>query len=194
MLNTFPIAPPTVARSLGFSLVELMVAITIFSIAVMLGIPSYRAWIQDTQIQNAANSALNGLQKAKAEAVKRNTNIEFVLGNSYPWKIQLPGNIALCPNYGATLLECSSNAGAKNVTSTATPTNADTITFSNFGRVVPNATANALGIIASLSQIDFNSAVLTTSSRKLRVTIGAGGNVRMCDPDTSLQATDPRKC
>jgi type IV fimbrial biogenesis protein FimT len=179
---------------LGFSLIELLIAITIISIAAMLGIPSYRAWIQDTQIQNAANSALNGLQRAKAEAVKRNTNIEFVLGTSFPWQIQLPGNTALCPSYGATLLVCSSNAGAKNVTSTATPTNADTITFNNFGRIVPNATANALGITTSLSQIDFNSAVLTTSSRKLRVTVGAGGNVKMCDPDTSLAATDPRKC
>jgi type IV fimbrial biogenesis protein FimT len=176
----------------------MLIVIAIIAIATTLGIPSYRAWMQNTQIYNAAESIQNGVQKARAEAVKQNANIEFVLGTSTPWKIQLPGNTALCPVYGPTLLECSISEGSKNVVSTATPANATTVTFSNFGGVVTNADGTA-----SLRQIDFNSAVLPTSSRNLTVTIGilnavthvwVGSNVRMCDPNPNLTSTDPRKC
>lgn len=191
MLNACP-----TARPLGFTLIEMLIVIAIIAITTALGIPSYRTFIHNTQIRNASESIQNGLQKARAEAVKRNTNIEFVLGTSTPWKIQLPGNTALCPNYGPTLLECSTTEGAKNVTFAVLPAGATTITFNNLGTVgaPPNQPNNANGS-APLTQIDIDSTVLTAAeSRNLRVTIGVAGNIRMCDPDPGLSATDPRKC
>jgi hypothetical protein len=32
------------------------------------------------------------------------------------------------------------------------------------------------------------------ADRPLRVTLGVGGNTRLCDPKTTLAATDPRRC
>ena len=46
----------------GVSLLELMIAIAIGSVLLMLGIPSFKSWIQNTQTRTAAESILNGLQ------------------------------------------------------------------------------------------------------------------------------------
>lgn len=179
-------------KSSGFTLVEMLIVIAIIGIATALGLPSYRAWIHNTQARNAAESIQGGLQKARAEAVKSNKNVEFVLGTSPFWKIQLPGNIKPCTEIGTTMLECSTTEGAKNVTSTASPAGATTITFSNFGTVVPNAPVGG-SVPPTLTQVELASSMLEAADqKKLRVMIGVAGNVRMCDPDLPL--TDPRSC
>lgn len=181
------------ARAGGFTLIEMMIVVVIIGIATILGIPSYRAWMQNTQIYNAAESAQNGLQKAKAQAVKRNANVEFVFGANPPWLIQLPGNTVPCPipsgTASTTLLECSTTEGAKNVAATTTPTGATTITFNNFGGVVQPFNQNGS---APLTQIDFTSAVLP-GAHNLRITIGIGGITRMCDPNL-VTGSSPRAC
>jgi type IV fimbrial biogenesis protein FimT len=63
----------------GFSLVELVVAIGIVGVLLALAAPSYRAWTQNTRIRGTTDAILNGLQLAKAEAVRRNTVIRFQL-------------------------------------------------------------------------------------------------------------------
>lgn len=164
-------------------MVEMLIVIAIIAIATTLGLPSYRTWVHNTQIRNAAESIQNGLQKARAEAVKRNANIEFVLGVNPPWIIKVAGA-------GGAEIERSSIEGAKNVTATTTPAGATTITFSNLGTVVANSPVSV-----TLTQVELDSTVLPPAdSRELRVTIGAAGNVRMCDPNPGLSATDPRKC
>jgi type IV fimbrial biogenesis protein FimT len=188
-LKTYP-------KSAGFTLIEMMVVVVMIAIATALGIPSYRAWMQNTQIYNAAESIQNGLQKAKSEAVKQNTNVQFVLSfdsntnllSSPPWIIQLPSS---------AVIEASTSEGAKNIITSVTPGGATTVTFNNLGGIVdPNPGANTNNVTASLKQIQFDSAFSGKVSgiRKLQVTIGVGGNTRMCDPDTTLAAADPRKC
>lgn len=63
----------------GFSLVELVVAIAIVGVLLALAAPSYRAWTQNTKIRATTEAILNGIQLAKAEAVRRNTTLRFQL-------------------------------------------------------------------------------------------------------------------
>jgi type IV fimbrial biogenesis protein FimT len=186
MLNGSMLAEPMVmlpaARPQGFTLIEMMVVVAIIVIVMTLGLPSYRVWVQNTQIYNAAESTLSGLQKAKAEAVKRNTNVQFVLGTDPAWQLQVPAG---------AVIEAATPQGAKNVTSTATPTGATTVTFSNLGGVTTNLDGSA-----TITQIDFTSS-LVQNTRNLRVTIGVNGigsGIRMCDPSAELSTTDPRHC
>ena len=65
------------SRHSGFSLVELMIGITIVGILFIMGIPSFKSWIQNTQIRTATEAIQNGIEVARAEAVRRNTLVRF---------------------------------------------------------------------------------------------------------------------
>jgi type IV fimbrial biogenesis protein FimT len=169
------------ARSSGFTLIELMITLAIFSITMTLGVSSYRTWVQNTQIRNAAESIQNGMQRARAEAVKRNANVAFTLGVNSSWTIRVVSS-------GEVVESRSGNEGSKNVTVTVTPVGATTVTFSNLGAVVANADASA-----TLTQVDLDSSVLAAAdSRDLSVTLGLSG-IRMCDPNLAA-GSNPQAC
>ena len=173
------------ARPHGFSLIELMIGIAIFSITLTFGVSSYRTWVQNTQIRNAAESIQNGIQRARAEAVKRNTNVAFTLGVGSSWDISVVTG-------GAVIESRSGGEGSKNVIVNALDkdgNDATTITLSNLGAVVAN-----VPLSESLARVDLDSSVLDPAdSRDLRVTIGLGGIVRMCDPNLAA-GSSPRAC
>jgi type IV fimbrial biogenesis protein FimT len=66
----------------GFSLIELVVGLGIVAFVLAMAVPSFSAWSQNMQIRNAAESISNGLQYARAEALKRNTTVRFNLTTS----------------------------------------------------------------------------------------------------------------
>lgn len=61
----------------GFSLIELLLGITITGILLVMGVPSFKSWIQNAQIRTATEAIQNGLEMARAEAVRRNTLVRF---------------------------------------------------------------------------------------------------------------------
>ncbi|MFA6903154.1 MAG: GspH/FimT family pseudopilin [Gallionellaceae bacterium] len=171
----------------GFTLIELMIGIVILAILMAVAVPSFQSWMLNTQIRNAAESVQNGLQRARSEAVTRNTNVAFTLTSpliidpvtlvqwrNSSWQISRVSD-------GTVIEARASNEGSSKVSQTAFPLNANTITFNNLGGIVPNA--------ASLTRIDF---AAVGGLQNMRVTIGVGGNVRMCDPSQS--PPNPRAC
>lgn len=172
----------------GFTLIELMVGIAVLAIALMLGIPSFADWIQNSQIRTASESISSGLQSARAEAIRRNTPVEFSLtgnggGGETGWQI-------VERNSGTALQSQTPGEGSRNVTLTTTPADARKITFTGLGRV---ATSNADGT-AVLTQINIDNPKLTAAqSHDLQIGIASGGSIRMCDPNMTITG-DPRKC
>jgi type IV fimbrial biogenesis protein FimT len=178
------------SRQHGFTLAELLVGIFILGILAAIAAPSLQTWTLNSQVRNAAESALNGLQRARAEAVARNTVVEFVLGVGTSWVVRVRG--------GADIESRSRNEGSTSVTVTALAadlpitnpptfvdgTEATTITFNNFGAVVDNVPASA-----SLARLDF---AIDGGTRPLQVQVGIGGTVRMCDP--SSPPNSPSAC
>lgn len=191
MLNAFP-----KSKLLGFSLIEMMVAVAVLAIMMSLAMPSYQTWLQNTQIRNATESIQNGLQMARGEAVKRNTNVTFVLlgadatcstsATCSSWEVR---DVA-----GTVIQSRSSNEGSKKVARAVLPAGATTITFNSMGGVgvPPNQPFNADGT-APFTQIDLTSSSLAAAvSKNLMITIGLGGNARMCDPHASVSS--PSAC
>lgn len=167
-------------KSDGFTLIELMITILIFSITLTFGVSSYRTWVMNTQIRNAAESFQNGLLRTRAEAVKRNASTVFTIGTGSSWQISVAGS--------GVIETRNSSEGSKNVSVAVTPTGTDTITFNSLGMIAPNVDTTA-----TPNQLDFDSSVAAPGvARALRVTIGLGGIVRVCDP--SLSGTNPQAC
>lgn len=181
------------ARACGFTLIELVIAIAVLSVLAVLGIPSFNEWIQNTQIRNAAEGALHGLQVARAEAVRRNGFTQFILGPGTGWRI-----VAITPPAGGVGVACveteeiqrrEGGEGSATATVTVTPAAANSVTFTPLGWV--GSGGNACG--TPITQLDFDSSVLSAErSRELRVIVTAGGGIRLCDPQVA--AGDPRAC
>jgi len=183
VLNAFP-----KTRSSGFSLIEVMVAITIVAILATVAVPSFRTWIQNIQIRTAAESVANGLQRARAEAVARNTNVQFVLGTGSSWTVDyVVKPVSTDPPIDSRL----STEGSVNVTRTVSPAGLTTITFNNLGTVgvPPNQPLNGDGT-SPFAYVDLTA---VGGNKNLRVTIGVGGNAKMCDSSLA-SGSSPRAC
>jgi type IV fimbrial biogenesis protein FimT len=173
----------SVTRMAGVTLIEIAVALAIFGLLIAMALPSYATWIQNTQIRTAAEAILNGMKSARAEAIRRNTTVQLVLAANSDWTVSVVGT--------GEFVESRSGAdGSPNVALTLTPADATTITFNGLGRVVANNDASP-----PITQVDIDSTTLASeNSRDLRITVGTGGDVRMCDPDAGIPASDPRHC
>ena len=183
-----------IQKSSGFSLIELMIGITVLGISLALAMPSYRTWIQNTHIRNAAESIQSGMRKAHAEAVSRNTSMSFILGAGSSWTVS--------DSSTDLVIESSPNGeNSGNISVTSIPAASTTLTLNNLGGVVGNKDGSA-----TLRLISIDSTLLAvTDSRDLKITVGTGGTcsldgigcvgsvIRMCDPNVSAP-TDPRIC
>src|SRR5215831_18283134 len=63
----------------GMSLIELAIGLVIVSLLLGLGIPSFKAWVINSQIRDSAEAILNGIQVARANAIQRNLLVVFTL-------------------------------------------------------------------------------------------------------------------
>jgi type IV fimbrial biogenesis protein FimT len=205
---------PQLRRSRGMTLIELAVTVTILAMLLVGAGPSVGAWIRNTQVRNTASSMLAGLNRARNEAIRRNTDVRFslvsladsaVMGSScalsdagVSWVVSVRNPTANCQYAPATVaadandpMIVETNAGGvggKNVVIAAKIADgsaaANTVTFNSFGRV---ADAAPIGFI-NVSNTDAGN-----DYRRLRLEIGGGGTVRMCDLGVTA-ATDPRYC
>jgi len=163
--------------SLGFTLVELLIGVAILGILLSFAIPEIRTWIQNTQVRGAADSVLSGLQRARAEAVTQNISTEFQLASdgSSSWVVKRVVG-------GVTIESRTKGEGSVNVKVTTVPANSTTVSFSNFGFVIPNSDASA-----TATEFHFDSLVLNaTENHQMQVRVSTpGGRIRMCDPHSA---------
>jgi prepilin-type N-terminal cleavage/methylation domain-containing protein len=77
----------------GFTLVELMIVLTIFAILLAIAAPSFDNLIKKMTLVGAANEISSGLQYARAEARRANRTTEFKLDSTnHKWEVRLEGD------------------------------------------------------------------------------------------------------
>ena len=193
------ISPKSLA---GFTLIELMIAITIVSVLLVIGFPEAVNWIQNTKIRSSAESISNGLQLARAEAVRRNTSVRFQLVDSLTsscattatgsnWVVSLADPSGACDvapsdTVAPQIVQKKSSAeGSTNVVITAGSPN---VVFNGLGRVTLGA--NTIQVTNPTGGACFAAGPM----RCLNVVVQPGGQIRMCDPNPAIPVGDTRHC
>jgi type IV fimbrial biogenesis protein FimT len=189
--------------SWGFTLIELMVTISLLGILSALAAPSFSVWLRNSQVRTVSETLQSGIRLAQAEAIRRNRRVVFALTNAQPspsavvtaaangknwaiYTIPQPGETAEFIQYGA-LGETGGSVGITGVASAC---------FNSLGRLVANtSTETGTGAACTLPatpplsyNIEQASAVAGTD-RRLSVTVALGGQVRMCDRDRALSSS-----
>lgn len=203
----------------GVSLVEIMIGLAIVALLLSAGVPSFATFMQNSRIRNGAEAIQNGLNLARAEAVRRNTSVRFALGAATSWTVECEIAVADTAVDTDTLPDCpgsspaattpsniqarSAAEGAANITVTATQIEAATggeaaapvftgsLTFNGLGRAITLPPGNNATFDIT-NPVGGNCAADDGPMRCLRIVVTPGGQIRMCDP--KLTGTDPRAC
>lgn len=75
----------TTNRQAGFTLLELMIIITVLGILVSVAIPSFSYLAANTKMKGAATDLHLTLLKARSEAVKRSSNVTITPNSGTDW-------------------------------------------------------------------------------------------------------------
>ncbi len=188
----------------GFSLVELVIGLAILSLLLVIGLPSFTTYIQNTKLRTAAEAFLAGVQSARGEAVRRNAQVQIILTNDdadvtnrnttalsttgQNWIVR-----ALDPTTGLydfieakAMAEGSGQAAASSVQIDGGASSS--VTFNGFGTTTLGAAATF-----AFSNPGGGACAPTGPMRCMNIVVSVGGQARMCDPAVTA-AGDTRRC
>ena len=137
------------SKQQGMTLVELVIGVAILGIISAIAVPSYTEYIANAQIRTTTESIRNGLQVARAEAVKRNATVAFTLNSTdTSWVVGCPTVRANCP---ATIQTKTAREGGS-TTVTVAITGANAVSFTNLGNITTAAGQLSAYVILTLVQ------------------------------------------
>jgi type IV fimbrial biogenesis protein FimT len=201
-------------ESLGFTLIEAMVALVIAGVLLAVAAPSFSNWIASTRVRSTAEAMLAGLQYAKSEATTRNAQIRFQLTSSLDntclltttganWVVDVVDAVAkddsvegkcdLAPSDTVAPSILQTRSARETGTSTRVAADQSAVVFNGLGRVVPAPPAAI--------SIDFDNGTKADCAIAgggggpltcLRIVISTAGQIRMCNP--AAAAGQPQAC
>ena len=188
----------------GFTLIELMVTLSVMAVLMALAMPSVLAWIANSRVRTVSDALQNGLRAAQAEAVRRSRTAVFSLtndtapqasltaaANGSHWSINFVASSTLDTAGVATFVEAGVLTGAGAGVSISGPA---AICFNSLGRLVAPASTGVSGAACSLASAPVYDITLASADRPLRVVVSLGGQVHLCDPARTLSSSTPDGC
>lgn len=194
------------ARQRGVTLIELMIGLVIVAVLLATGVPAFSAWMQNTQIRNAAEIIKSGLITAQTEAMRRNTLVRFQLTSSIDASCALstsspnfvinlgnatsndPSSACAAPSETTAPFIIKEHAASNGMRNVVLATAQSTLVFNSYGKVVSGGPA----VIDVTNPTGGNCALNSGPMTCLRVLVSASGQIRMCNP--SHPAGSPQGC
>ena len=190
--------------SRGFTLVELMVTISVLAILLAVGAPSFNEFVANTKVRNVAENFYSGIQTARAEAIRSNEPVNFFLTDDVPdgtnsgsltltnegknWAVHVPGR-PVTSQLIASKIAAEGGATAINVKAVdAGDAAVTTLTFNGLGSLSAPSTAVKVEFAHPM-----NLTCDTTSAKRcVYVLVSLGGQSRFCE--SGRPAGDRRGC
>ena len=197
-------------RSRGFTLIELMVGLALLAFVLMLGVPAFGSFLQNQKLRDAGTSTLATIQFARAEAIRLNSNVEFLMTDTEPdignfaalaqsttgRNFLVRGNV-YNPGTGAMDLTKLEGKGAQEGSGTTAGATTGIDLAATTGRVVFTPLGGTTLAADETIQITNPSGGTCKASggtmRCLNIVVTRGGQVRLCDPSVTA-AGDTRRC
>lgn len=173
-------------------MIEMVVTVSILAILIAIAVPSMSLWLANNRVRTTAQSLLNGMQLAKAEAIRSNQRVRFSLdGTDGAWTVRRSiGGCNFDTAVATSLVEAytttSQNSGATLSALADDGNSASTFIFSANG-------FQACDIAAQFRTLTVSAAAADNTRR---ITTSIAGRLLLCDPDLTnkLSSGDPRKC
>lgn len=162
------------SKNSGFTLIEMMVAMTVAAILLTIAIPSFTHMIDQNRLKGAAEMLYADLRFARAEAIMRNKPVQISFNaNSSTW----------C--YG---LKVNANCDCQ----VTDPANSGYCEIDNVPKIVSSAEFSGVSISGMASSFSFNplrgkadsgtTKFQSADNEKLHVVVSGLGRVRLCSP------------
>lgn len=185
----------------GFSVIELLVGMILLGALMAIGIPGFTDYLRNARVRTTAESVLNGLRLARAEAVQRNTTARFQLVTSLDnncalnvagpnWVVSIDNAAGLCataPSDAVPPRIVQIRSGAEGSSATTIAAGRTEVVFNSLGRVPAGNVNIAVSSATGAACMDNGGPV-----RCLSITVSTSGQIRMCDP--ALRDDDVQTC
>jgi type IV fimbrial biogenesis protein FimT len=190
----------------GFSLIELVISVTIVALLLLVAVPALQSWVSDARVRTAAESFQNAVRLAQAEAVKRSRTAVVMLTDGTPsidakpaqngtrWVVRLLERSTTDTEESSLFVRGGGEASSGDVTVSGQAL----VCFNAFGQQTTlSSSATGLGTACSApddSEDTTDFSFSRSGSRTLKVLISLGGKVRLCDAEKTFSDSHPDGC
>ena len=152
----------------GFTLLEMMIVLSIIGTVFALAIPNYLQWNRTYQLRQATTDLHGSLTLARMTAMNRNTTVTMTLG-----AIPCPPNTVYCGTIGASFAGIIAPVPlqSRKITSALT-TGGTTVQLSSLGLRIGGPVGNQLITLTNTDNLTYS------------VVITPGGKIRWCATNT----------
>lgn len=198
-------------RSLrGFTLLEIMITMTILGIVLAIGIPSMNGIMETKRLVTATEQIYEHVQQARLEAIARSSNfyVNFNADGSATWQYGFSAtnncDLSQATNTGASACVTIIDDGDGSVHGRNGVTDTGDLVLTRFTNADYQNVSMTLALAGGASQLTFDplrgtsnggDITLTSASGKnLKVKVGLLGQLRICSPDGSVPGYSTASC